>query len=246
MFFLRGMSIDRKSGVIAFTYDDLHAVDHLRHAREISLASLGSQDRRLRTIFQAVEVALLNLTDLTKRAIRDLASGSISAAVVKSAWITGFHRVLDSLSQIPVRLPCQEIAACGGSAVISVQASSAFAAYFAAAQELDAALLNHFDRTALLETVLAERSLDDPLFRLLHDARVAMATAVCLERRLTGLRVESEPSSLDAWTAANELRRAVFDRQLADDTFFTQFRGLHQIPEILAPLARFRIAAQAL
>jgi hypothetical protein len=228
------MPICNKPEVIALTYDDLHGVGRLRHAREIAAESLCSQDRALRTVFQAVEVALLNLTDLTTRIISDLASGNISTAVVKSAWIASFHRVVDCLSHIPLRLPRPVAARREGSVTISVGASSAFQAYFAAARELDAALLDHCSRTEHLEAVLAERSFDEPLFRLLHNARVAMATAACWERRLAGLHVESEPSSIDVWIAGDELREAVFDKRLPGDTFLTQFRGLHQIPEILA------------
>jgi hypothetical protein len=229
------MPIESKSGVTAMTYDELHGVGYLRHAREIASESLGSRDRQLRTIFQAVEVALLNLADLTTRVIGDLASGSISAAVVKSAWIGGFHRVLDCLSQIPLRLPRRATtASLRGSATISVQGLSAFPVYFNVARDLDAALVYHCNRTACLEAVLAERSLGDPLFRLLHDARVAMAIADCWERRLTGLLVESELSSIGVWIGEDEIREAVFNKQLDGDTFFTQFRGLHQIPEILA------------
>ena len=55
------------------------------------------------------------------------------------------------------------------------------------------------------------------------------------------VRVPSPVESYAEFVVANRMRDAVYDRVLTGDTYFTQFRGLHQIPETLGEEVNDRI-----
>ena len=54
------------------------------------------------------------------------------------------------------------------------------------------------------------------------------------ERNFLAAVVPSWPDGYADYVASSTLREAVFEHVLFGDTYFTQFRGLHQIPELLA------------
>ncbi|HZL96139.1 MAG TPA: hypothetical protein VFB99_20945, partial [Vicinamibacterales bacterium] len=98
----------------------------------------------------------------------------------------------------------------------------------------DRATLARVDDGVLdLEGALAGASLDSPLFVLLHAARVSNHESTIWEENLAAVQVGVTVPSYDEFVAASGMRAAVYDRVLTGDSYFTQFRGLHQIPETL-------------
>ena len=83
------------------------------------------------------------------------------------------------------------------------------------------------------ESAIASQSLENAAFNLVHVARVCNQESTIWERNLAAVRVPADVPSYAAFVVSRGMREAVYERVLKGDTYFTQFRGLHQIPEIL-------------
>ncbi|HZL96670.1 MAG TPA: hypothetical protein VFB99_23645, partial [Vicinamibacterales bacterium] len=70
-------------GVIAEHYSDLQGLPVLDAARRAYPLPMASVPSTLRAVFQAAEIALLNLADLMKRAAADVSSDQPGSAAVK-------------------------------------------------------------------------------------------------------------------------------------------------------------------
>src|SRR5262249_44807438 len=146
-------------GVIAESYHDLQGLEVLKMAREAYPLPKASGESTLRAVFQAAEIALLNVADVLARAAMDVEHGMMNSAVTKMFWARGFHRLLVRLSMVPHQfgLMCD---AGGRQGVLRICESPGFREYVR--------VLNLFDRNVLLrteagdlqiETAVAEQSL---------------------------------------------------------------------------------------
>jgi tryptophan 2,3-dioxygenase len=225
------MARQNERGPIAETYEALQGLSALEKARAQELPP-ASGATRVRCLLQAVEVALHNLADLLVRAGTDVAAGAIGPAAVKLRWSLGFHRVLSWLSQLPHRLL---LPAEAGAATVRLIDSPAKADFFRALLRLDKLLKAAFagDRERLAAAV-ANESLDSNLALLLHLTLECDRETVVWEQNLAELPVPVPVVSYATFIGAEWVRVAVEDMRLQGDTFMMQFRGLHQIPELLA------------
>lgn len=233
-------------GVIAENYYELQGLavlDGIRARHPLPQASAASLARAL---FQSVEIALINLNDLLERAVPDLREANFDGAVVKLFWARGFHRVLNQLGLLPARLN----GALGGGAtqgVLLLSDSPAFQSYLASLRALDAVVIAAIDEGGLdAEGVIADRSLESAEYNLLHLLRVCNQEAVTWEGNLARVKVDAPVTSYADFVVTDGIRACVYDRVLEGDTYFTQFRGLHQIPETLGEEANDRCEAAVL
>jgi tryptophan 2,3-dioxygenase len=220
-------------GIIAESYHDLQGLGVLRAAREAYPLPKASNESMVCAVFQSVEIALLNLTDLVTRAAADIEQGCLGPATVKMFWARGFHRVLARLSALPHQLGCVR-SAIEPQGVLRISDSPAFGEYVQAINRFDRAVLQQAEAGALqLPTALAYETLDSVAFNLLHLARICNHESTIWEHNLAEVRVSALVPSYATFVVAQGMRDAVYDRVLTGDTYFTQFRGLHQIPETL-------------
>jgi hypothetical protein len=221
-------------GVIAEMYSELQGLHVLEIAREAYPLPKASAESVLRAIFQAAEVGLLNLANLVSRAALDIEQRRVGSATVKMSWVHGFHRVMVQLSLMPHQLgfvcaPAEEYG------VLRICDSPAFHEYAAALKQFDTRVLQCVESAELpIKAVLAHHSLDSNELHLLHLARVCNHETTIWERNLAEISVPTAVPSYQEFVVSLGMRDMVYDRVLKGDTFFTQFRGLHQIPEILS------------
>lgn len=227
------MTQRNRRGPIAATYDELQSLSVLRAARDAQALPRASAEAAVRAGLQAAEIALLNVVDLLTRATGDVDAKNWGGAAVKLSWAAGFHRVLLLLGTTVQRFARRS----PHRTTLHVDDSPAFRRFFDALQAFDRSVLTS---GLPMEHTIAEESLDSIACRVLHIARMTAHEATIWEASLTSVRAPTHVS-YEQYIATEELRTAVETPQLTGDTFFMQFRGLHQIPEILAAEANDRI-----
>jgi tryptophan 2,3-dioxygenase len=231
--FAKSEPVYNERGVIAETYYDLQGLAVLEGIRAAHPLPKASAASLCRALFQAVEIAILNLNDVVLRAVEDLRDEAVDRAVVKLFWARGFHRVLGGLSLLPARLNGMMD---GGQArgVVQLSDSPAYIAYFATLQQFDAAVEALMQSGALnVERAIGDESLESVQFNFLHLLRICNHETTIWEANLAEVSVPIEISSYAEFVIPDGIRACVYDRVLKGDTYFTQFRGLHQIPETL-------------
>ena len=226
-------AVYNERGVIAESYYDLQGLGVLDAMREANPLPKASDASMLRSIFQSVEITLLNLSDIIRRSTCDLAQAKLGGAMVKMSWARGFHRVLIRLSMMPHQLGLMR-GHTGEKGSLRLKDSPAFREYVDALVEFDRYVWQSVESGLLpMHKALAEESLDSVAFKLVHLARVCNHESTVWERNLSEVRVPAPVESYEKFVVTDEIRHAVYERELKGDTYFTQFRGLHQVPETL-------------
>lgn len=219
-----------QAGPIAESYEKLQAVHLLLELRSKSDIPLSTTPSAIQTVLQASEIAIINLTDLQNRASEDILNGRLGAAVEKLPWINGFHDILISLSQMPHLFDREQEISTG---TISVSNSLAFTDFLGSSKKLDASVLGKIPANEI-EEALRTGGLSNLTYNLLHNLRLAHEKNNIWARNLNAIPFPSRHLPYENTVNSRLLKSAVYDTNLAGDTFYTQFRGLHQIPELLA------------
>ena len=221
-------------GVIADTYQELQAIPLLEQARQASSVEKASADSLLRTVLQAVEIALYNMADLLRRAKVDAEEDDLAGCMTKLAWLRGFQRVLVRLSLVARDQALFRSLSKDETRMLPFAESPGFREYLAALKSFDRTVRRAIDDGRLDPFgVLDADSLASIEFSVLHLARVGNHESQMWERNLLATPAPAALGDYGEFVAAPVLRHAVFERVLRGDTYFTQFRGLHQIPELL-------------
>ncbi len=235
------------SGVIAESYAELQSLSTLREARQSRPLPPTTWDSSVRAVLQSVEVALLNLSDLLLRAASDIKRDRVDDAATKLFWARGFHRVLVRLSLCPAQLGIE--ATLDGHPVdrLRLADSPAFQEYLVMCRDFDDAVLGEIASGRLpADAILAEESLGSARFNVLHLARICSHESTIWAENLAELAVSAPAPAYTDFVASPILRLAVHRPALRGDTFFMQFRGLHQIPETIGEEINDRLAAAIL
>ncbi len=220
-------------GVIAQTYSELESIPLLEAARNNYSLPKASPESCLRSVFQSVEVILLNLTDLVTRATEDIQHENLNAAVVKLAWAGGFGSILSELCVLPYRLASGSTTLADRS-WLRIEDSPAFQAHTQAFLPLNQVFLRFIElHPAQVNEAIADTSVEVPLSRIIQLLKIYAHEVSYWKTSLSEIGVQQEITSYDAFVGSSYIREAVLGRKLKGDTFFTQFRGLHQVPEII-------------
>lgn len=221
-------------GVIAEQYYQLQALHVLDKGKESYPLPKASYLSIIRAIFQSMEIALLNVTDLIVRATDDIKSGRFGSSAIKLSWMRGFHSIMLRLSVMPQKLgPVPGNGDYAGE--LSISTSPAFKAYYDGLRLFDDEVICHISRSQrTLEELIAQNSLDDNQLRIIHLMRLCNHETTIWERNLSCVFLPAEVPSYEEFVATQSMYDAVYNTVLEGDTYYTQFRGLHQIPEILS------------
>ncbi len=231
--FAKSDPVYNERGVIAETYYDLQGLAVLEGIRAAHPLPKASAASLCRALFQAVEIAILNLNDVVLRAVEDLRDDAMERAVVKLFWARGFQRVLGGLSLLPARLNGMMD---GGQARGVVRL--AIRPPTSPISQRCSSLMQRSRRrsnpaSSNVERAIGDESLESVQFNFLHLLRICNHETTIWEANLAEVGVPIEISSYAEFVIPDGIRACVYDRVLKGDTYFTQFRGLHQIPETL-------------
>ncbi|MCI0664559.1 MAG: hypothetical protein L0220_26160 [Acidobacteria bacterium] len=186
----------------------------------------------LRAILQSIEVALLNIADLLARATENARCRDFGPATVKLSWARDFHYILTQLSVTPIQTSIAPAA--GEERRLSISDSPAFQEFAGKIRDFDDCVRQILDlEIGLLKNAIAQHSTSDAFANLIHLARICNHEATVWEHNLAAVSVPGEAVDYRSFVVADRIRDMVYDRALKGDTFFTAFRAVHQIPEIL-------------
>lgn len=241
-------------GKIAESYDELHNIPHLRAARGRCGVSPATYNSAVRTVFQAAEVALLNLTRLTRRMSCHVAQVEPTRAFVLMRWICRFHSILRRIGATATALqlahPCDARppsagAPDGGAPTLSIQESNALKVYIEAQKQMEAILVAQLIPRGgdALRAILGRGTHDDLVYALLHELRMSAHDGSKWESDLCAIPVDAGMPSYHDAVAADVLEEAVRTASLPGDTFYGEFVCLHQIPELLCDEANDHVEA---
>lgn len=217
-------------GPIASTYSELQALDLLLEARSACKLPRASPLSTARAILQCLEIGLLNVVDLLTRATTDLLGEQIGRACTKASWAWGFHRLIARLAHFPQELRITR----GTFPPLAHEESPARRAFAAATGRFEEAFRQAFGPDCRqLRPFLASASLEQAETRLAKIVLSCDRAAATWGRWLIGLRLPAPDRPFEDFVSPHLLARAVREPSLEGDTFFTQFRGCHQIPEVL-------------
>ena len=220
-------------GVIAETYYELQGLALLDEIRARAPLPKASPLSLHRALFQAVEIALLNLNDVSQRAIADIEEKRFGDAVSKLFWARDFHRILLNLGTMPERLGAAAPGRQNGH-FVCFRDSPALIKYAATVKALDQQIntiiqAGEFD----IEAILGSDSLDDIHHNIIHLMRIGYHEMTLWESYLSYVPTPDAVPDYSSFISADRIYDCVFNTTLKGDTFFTQFRALHQIPETL-------------
>ena len=233
-------------GVIAEQYSQLQALHVLEAIKEMHPLPKASYESTIRAIFQATEVALLNIADLVSRATVDVRSRQFGAALVRMSWVRGFHHVMVRVSMMPSLLGGM-LNTTGMSSELKIAASPAFQIYFESLKHFDSEMLGCIASGELpIEFLLSDQTLDNSSLHLLHLTRICNHETTIWENNLSRVAIPLLVSGYEEFVIPQGIREAVYNTELEEDTYYTQFRGLHQIPEILCAEINDHIASSIL
>ncbi|MEO0518710.1 MAG: hypothetical protein AAF171_15575 [Cyanobacteria bacterium P01_A01_bin.116] len=222
-------------GSIAETYEELQSLHVLRNITEGRKKSLATASFKSfsRSILQAAEVALLNSASLIAHASGFIQAGDFDSALLHMFWLRGFHRVLISLGQIAT--PFSRRDSRHNVSNLYIKESPAFQNYLNQLKHFDISFREYIPlEHETLRTKVANSSLDDPIVQLVQLVRVCNHESAIWEKQLNLLCVPFSIKCYEDFVGINEINEMVFGLTLEGNTFFTQFRALHQIPEILS------------
>ena len=220
-------------GVIAQTYSELESIPLLEAARNNYSLPKASPESCIRSVFQSVEVILLNLTDLVTRAAEDIEHENLHTAVVKLAWASDFGSILSELCVLPYRLASGRTTS-GDRFWLRIEDSPAFQEHSQAFLSLNQVFLRFIEaHPAQVTEAIADASVDVPLSRIIQLLKIYAHEISYWKTSLYEIGIRQQITGYDAFVGSSYIREAVLGRKLNGDTFFTQFRGLHQVPEII-------------
>ncbi|KUF15187.1 hypothetical protein [Streptomyces silvensis] len=240
----RRPAAENERGVIAEHYYALQSLRAIEDARTEATAEPVTPEALLVGLYQSAEIAMYNLTDLLDRASGHLRALDVDRCVSALHWVRSFHRVL-------VRLSIAALRVSGGlrpdTERWDVEATPAYAEFEPALRRFDRQLAELAEQGRVdVDAVIAERGLEDAWFGVLHCVRVANHDARVWSANLAKSAHPAPGAVPERLLAADRLRHAVHEHHLAGDTYFTQFRALHQIPELLVREINDRIEAAIL
>ncbi|WP_067449798.1 hypothetical protein [Actinomadura macra] len=218
-------------GVIAEHYHSLQSLSAIEAAREAMTVEPATKEALLVGLYQSAEIALHNLTDLLNRAAEHLGRQDVDRCVTQLHWVRSFHRVLVRLSVDALRV---SDGWSGDAPRWPVDTTPAFTEFLPAMQGFDKALSHFVEQGGLdVQATIAGASLESVEYGILHCARIANHDARVWSANLARAAHPAPEDEIDRLLASDHLRHAVHEHRLTGDTYFTQFRGLHQIPELL-------------
>lgn len=226
-------------GPIAESYDLLHNLPTLAASRQQHMVAPATRNSAIRSIYQCVEIGLLNLTRLTERSAAGLQAGELTQAAEMMRWANGFHLILRRLgeSHVAVRMRLADLRP---KVEHSLTESEALRHYLAAHVRFEAEVLRVLEKgdevvwSGSVDNVLGLGRNTDLRYAFLNGIRCSAHESAAWEANLLKFSVDADMPGYRDFVAYDLLKSAVEKSQLHKECCYTEFVALHQIPETLS------------
>lgn len=216
-------------GVIAETYHELQALGILEKASTIYQIKKVSSWALIKAILQGTEICIQNLNELLQRIINDLNNRKIDKVAIKTAWFKDLNYLLVKLTNTIHLLINEELKKPSQN---SLQMSSV-TKLERMLKKADSAIRQYIKSGNILqETFLEKENLNNDFYKFLHDYRIIVYEITIWNKNINSFSIPSD-TTYETFIGLELVTKAVNEPKLKGDTFFTQFRCLHQIPEVL-------------
>jgi hypothetical protein len=223
-------------GPIAATYEELQGIPRLDQAFEQRPWNLDPDALTVRTILQCLALLYLNFADLCDRQLKHTLPDNIARFHQHTAWHLSLLRYGLSLIEHALSIsPPADAVPC--------PTGPAFSRYFEGYSEVCQAYIRHLDHHPPASNDISNCMLTNPHAAVAHNLKNIYLFQQILLSRLSILRVDHRyKEGWDAILNTAHLDAVFAEPRLIGDTYFSQFRLLHQIPELLARCAHERTA----
>lgn len=214
-------------GPIAKSYKELQALPKLEKANNFYPVRKASPWSITKSILQSSEIGIQNLNGLVQRIIVDLKHDRIQEAVVKMGWVKDITRlmlVISNYTNSPYYLK-----PLNGNLIKSTDRGNVDLEN--SLKKLDNKLINMLKRLSENSSNPLETQRDF-LYKLSCLYRVTAYEIALFDNNLSKVQIPKN-TSYSNFIGLKYLNLAIREPHLKGDTFFTQFRCIHQIPEIL-------------
>jgi tryptophan 2,3-dioxygenase len=233
---------ERASARVLASYPDLQGLDRIDEANNGIDLSGNPKAANIRAVLQAAEIALLNISDLSKRIVQDIEVGQIGDAEEKYRWISSFQQTMHSLSLLGQKLPVS-----GKGTHTSIAHSPSAGTALGSLKDMHRALKN----AGLVEPEhISTHDIHESGRNLTHQAFVDTTYTDIWMNSLGQVNIPnvSADAGEDAhafykrFVGTDALNLAVNELDQKGDNFLRQFRAYHQMSEILVGQANKLIA----
>ncbi|MEZ0542536.1 hypothetical protein [Fibrella arboris] len=221
--------MENRKGIIAESYTDLQALPDLERASKSYVTGKDSPWSLIKILLQSLEISIQNLNDLFERIIFDLNNNKLGKAVIKLGWIKDINNLTMQISSLVNMLY-------GNSITESSQSLSTTSSQIllnSTYEDFDVAINGYLKRKSInLFKLLETKMLNNDLYIFFHYYRIISHELVIWNENMQKYSIPIN-TNYDEFVGLSDITHAVDYPKLKGDTFFKQFRGLHQIPELI-------------
>ncbi|MDA0269095.1 MAG: hypothetical protein O3A14_19580, partial [Cyanobacteria bacterium] len=184
-----------KYGPIAESYEELQGLHLLKEFKDQNNLPKASSDSLLRAIFQATEIAIINISILMDRISVERLEHDLRKVIEDFHWIYSLHKLLSKISSLPKSLGF-EADFYGSKKRISITKSKAFVKYLETIKCTDEKMLSSiFLPSNFTAREISLTSLENPVIQILQLLRLCNQSAKGWEERLSQVPA---PKSMDS------------------------------------------------
>ncbi len=224
-----------KLGRIAKTYDELHGIHALTLAYQKNKPELPTE-RLIRTLLQCIELTYLNLTEICERQIEIRRikgwADSLPRRTTHIAWHASLLRIAVYLASITNSKINNHVKNDGTSWVSSSRQQ--YNNIFEKLSTLDIQDIESYKQK--FHSAISTSTSLTPLAAFIHRTGEVLHLRSILSVRLAQITKNITTSNSDIFLNFNQLHDAFSKPKIASDqdTYYSQFKLMHQIPELIA------------
>jgi tryptophan 2,3-dioxygenase len=218
------------------SYGDLHGIFHLDDANKEFDLSNNPKAAIKRAILQAMEVAILNIQDLSPRVAEDVKNNELNKALEKFGWVSDFSETLRALCSLERQIPSP-----GRGIKLTVKDHSAVAE--GTLKDLEEVLYKSISDAGLITEEQLNLGLSSPPTKFLQQGSLNQSYTDIWSNKTVNIpdiiptKNEDEKSFYKRFVGTEHINLAVNEITQKGDNFLKQFKAFHQISEVLVKLA---------